>query len=51
MPRYVKYMFHFNFLKDIIIGSFAACLGPILFDMTPIEKWGYVLIIKKYYQS
>ncbi|HFF3743118.1 hypothetical protein ABE42_37935 [Bacillus thuringiensis] len=38
VPRYVKYMFHFGFLKDIIIGSLAACFGLILFDMTTIGK-------------
>ncbi len=31
-------MFHFVFFKDIIIGSFAACFGLILFDMTTIGK-------------
>ncbi|ANS52187.1 hypothetical protein BM86_24025 [Bacillus thuringiensis] len=38
VPRYVKYICHFGFLKDIIIGSLAACLGLVLFDMKTIGK-------------
>ncbi|CUB51066.1 hypothetical protein BN2127_JRS10_00583 [Bacillus subtilis] len=38
VPRCLKYVIYFGFLTDVLIGSLAACLGLILFDVTTIEE-------------